>query len=426
MFTSLFTLFKQKVVFLEDIKQTKKMASIATVLRLDKINKKGFAPVYFRIIKRRKIRYVNSNIKIESNHWDKKRSKVKSNHPNSNRLNSYLSTLFNELQDKVFEAETDNKGLSTADLKDHIFGKTSPNFLEYADQYIEREYKSKGKYATYDRYRSSLKKLKEHLGKKSLTFDELNVAFLKKYEVFLRVKKGNKTNTIGKEFKSLRRIINEAVNDQIFPFEKSPFHRFKLSWEDTSKVYLEEYELKAFEKFEAPPGSMLAIHKDMFVLACYAGGMRISDLCLLKWISFNGTHLKIKVRKTGKSHSIKLPKVALEILSTYKKEEQSAGDFIFPILKPKDLLNKEKLHKIINSRNVTINKNVRIIAEKVEIAKHISFHTSRHTFATLALSKGMKIHHVSKLLGHASVKTTEVYAKIINKDLDDAMGVFDE
>ena len=52
--------------------------------------------------------------------------------------------------------------------------------------------------------------------------------------------------------------------------------------------------------------------------------------------------------------------------------------------------------------------------------------TSRHSFATRALSKGMKIHHVSKLLGHASVKTTEVYAKIVNKDLDDAMDIFDE
>ena len=58
------------------------------------------------------------------------------------------------------------------------------------------------------------------------------------------------------------------------------------------------------------------------------------------------------------------------------------------------------------------------------IEKPISFHTSRHTWATRALSKGMKIHHVSKLLGHASVRTTEVYAKIINKDLDDAMDVF--
>ena len=78
-----------------------------------------------------------------------------------------------------------------------------------------------------------------------------------------------------------------------------------------------------------------------------------------------------------------------------------------------------------NSINASANKSLLRIAEKVGIEKRISFHTSRHTWATRALSKGMKIHHVSKLLGHASVRTTEVYAKIINKDLDDAMDVFD-
>ena len=73
-----------------------------------------------------------------------------------------------------------------------------------------------------------------------------------------------------------------------------------------------------------------------------------------------------------------------------------------------------------------LNKNLKIIAEQVGLQKHITFHSSRHTFATRALSKGMKLHHVGSVMGHASVKTTEIYAKIINKDLDDAMGVFDE
>ena len=59
-----------------------------------------------------------------------------------------------------------------------------------------------------------------------------------------------------------------------------------------------------------------------------------------------------------------------------------------------------------------------------ETDKKIHFHTSRHTFATRALKKGMRIEYVSKLLGHSSIKTTQVYAKIVNKDLDDAMDEF--
>ncbi|MDD4214814.1 MAG: tyrosine-type recombinase/integrase, partial [Bacteroidales bacterium] len=59
------------------------------------------------------------------------------------------------------------------------------------------------------------------------------------------------------------------------------------------------------------------------------------------------------------------------------------------------------------------------------IKKHLSFHTSRHTFATRALRKGIRIEYVSKLLGHASIKETQVYAKIVNEELDKAMEVFD-
>ena len=170
--------------------------------------------------------------------------------------------------------------------------------------------------ATYDRYNATLNKLKAYLnkkfhGKKSLSFNEVTVRFLKDYERYLREESGNMTNTIGKELKSIRRIINEAINDQIFSYEKNPFHRFKITWESTTKVYLEEHELKAIESYKVEPGTVHDLHKDMFVFSCYAGGLRISDLCLMKWIYFNGTHINMKTRKTSSVVSIKLSKVCL-------------------------------------------------------------------------------------------------------------------
>ena len=70
------------------------------------------------------------------------------------------------------------------------------------------------------------------------------------------------------------------------------------------------------------------------------------------------------------------------------------------------------------------NKDLQTIAERAGINKNISFHRPRHTFVTWALTKGMAIEHVSKLLGHASIKTTLIYAKIVNEELDWAMDVF--
>ncbi len=84
------------------------------------------------------------------------------------------------------------------------------------------------------------------------------------------------------------------------------------------------------------------------------------------------------------------------------------------------------LFKAISSNTAYTNKNLKMIADKAEINKNISFHSSRHTWATRALRKGMRIEYVSKLMGHSTIKTTQVYTKIVNSELDNAMNVFDE
>ena len=131
--------------------------------------------------------------------------------------------------------------------------------------------------------------------------------------------------------------------------------------------------------------------------------------------------------KTGSVVSIKVPKKGLAIIKKYKTDTQGPGDFIFPIMKEgpdyTDLLVRQNM---INSRNVYANKDLKFIANSIGLGKHISFHSSRHTWATRALRKGMRIEYVSRLMGHANIRTTQVYAKIVNEDLDRAMDVFDE
>jgi site-specific recombinase XerD len=80
----------------------------------------------------------------------------------------------------------------------------------------------------------------------------------------------------------------------------------------------------------------------------------------------------------------------------------------------------------ISRSTAYINKNLNLIAEKIGLTKHISFHISRHTWATRALTKGISIDKVSKILGHADISETQIYAKIINEELNKAMQVFNE
>ena len=131
------------------------MASLASILRLDKTNKKGESPIYFRIIKHRKVNYIASGVKVKEKYWDKNREKVKPNHPNYKRLNAYLTKKYDGLQDKVFEYAIEHKNFTTPKLKEAVLGKKPESFWKFSDEVLAK-YKAEGKIGTYDKNSSIL------------------------------------------------------------------------------------------------------------------------------------------------------------------------------------------------------------------------------------------------------------------------------
>ena len=111
------------------------------------------------------------------------------------------------------------------------------------------------------------------------------------------------------------------------------------------------------------------------------------------------------------------------IINKYKKEDAEQDDFIFPVITNKELYlkNDEYRYTFIESANKAANFQLQRIAKKLEIPVKVTFHISRHTFATNALNNGMRIEHVSKLMDHRDISTTQVYAKIISEELDKAV-----
>lgn len=165
----------------------------------------------------------------------------------------------------------------------------------------------------------------------------------------------------------------------------------------------------------------------MYVFSAYAGGLRIFDVLQLKWENFDGERVLVTTQKTGSVVSVKLPAKALEIVNSYKTGVTKPSDFVFPLLKNDvDYSDPAVLYDAISSMNAYTNKSLKEIKTSLKWSKNLNFHTSRHTWATRALKKGMRIEYVSKLMGHSSIKTTQVYAKIVNADLDQAMKEFDE
>ncbi|WP_299755419.1 site-specific integrase [uncultured Pontibacter sp.] len=402
------------------------MATVKILLKIEKTDALGEAPLYLRIIKNRTAKYISLGIKLNPKHWNEKEKKVKKSHPNSQRLNNYLAVKIAEAEGVALSMEIGEKAVSSIKIKEAVLGKRSESFLKYADSFIDGLEKN-NQVSTAAKAKAIFSKLREFLGKKDLLFDQLTVTFLKSYERHLKDKVGNSTNTIHANLKVFRRIINEAVSEDIIPYEQNPFLKFKLKLEKTTKIYLTEEQLLKIEELPLKAGTRKYHHRNMYVFAAYAGGLRISDILQLKWKHFDGERIILDTHKTGSTVSVKLPSKAVMILDRYRQGGRGQDDFIFPILKPlKDYTNPKVLYRAISSATAYTNKDIRAIGLQIGIIGNLSFHSSRHTWATRALKKGMRIEYVSKLMGHASIKTTQIYAKIVSEELDKAMDVFED
>jgi integrase len=413
------------------------MASVTIVFRKDKINKLGHAPIHIRIIKDRKPRYLTTGYMVHESDWDEKNKRIKGRGKDSEtnaRINADISHQFANLQKEVVKVESMKRNISSKALRAAVVKENeSWDFFLFADTLVEK-YKQEDKIGTYSRTKTVIQKFKDYAGE--LLFSDITPAFLAKYEAHLRQgdpkeenkkRKPNSTNTIHANFKFIRQVFNEAFKQGIIELADNPFLKFKVKTEKTQRVYLNEEELQRFENTDLEGNKKLELHRDMFVFAAYAGGLRISDMLQLQWKHFDGERIDFTIKKTGSQLSIKLPNKALEIISKYSPKEKDPEAFIFLSL-PYGVINRTSLEidNAISQSTALINKNLKTIAKKAKINKTISFHISRHTWATRALRKGISIDKVSKLMGHAAIKETQVYAKIVNEELDKAMDVFND
>jgi len=401
------------------------MASVKVVQNLKKINKKKEAPLYLRIIKNRRPKYISLGIYLVENNWNPDAQRVKKGHPNSGRLNAFITLRKAEAEGVAVDMETKSKSVSSYRIKEKILGEAPLEFFPYADKYVD-SLEAAGKINTHKRAKSIIGKLRDYMNDKTLFFNDITVSFLKDYERHL-VTKGNKPNTIHANLRIFRKLFNDVVREDKLSRNENPFYKYIMKTEKTKREYLTEEEFKMIEDLELPKDQVINTHRNIFVFATYAGGLRISDVLTLRWENFDGERINLQIQKTKSTHTIKLPDKALAIANFYKPDKPNPKDFIFPLLdKNLDYTKPKVLITAISSATAYTNKDLKTIEDKIELKKHISFHTSRHTFATWALRKGIRIEYVSKLLGHTNIKETQIYAKIVNEELEKAMEVFND
>lgn len=361
------------------------------------------------------IQYIDTGISVLKNQWDDKKQQVKK-HPIEEQLNASMNALLNDVKILYYK----NEGVSAKRLlqiyknSKKYDGSSLLNFY----QSIVDENKMKGAIRTAKTQQHYIDKLSKFAS--FLSFADISPLWAKDYEKWL-ISRGNKPNTIASNFKCLNAILNKAVKMGLI--EKNPLKGYEIKTVNSKKEVLSIEDIGLLENYEiAPHFKGMELARDIFLFSFYMAGMRFSDVCKLKWENVTDTEVVYTMGKSekraGATRYIPITPKVKQILERYK----ASKTFIFPILDKCDLNNIEKVEYTIYIANNKLNRSIKILAKHAGITKHVSMHIAKHSFASYAVKNNVNLFHISKLLGHTKLSTTEHYLRdFFQKEQTDVM-----
>ena len=400
------------------------MASIKLVLRINQEDKTGHSPLYIRVIKDRKAKFITTGVKLKQSEWDDSKQKIKKNHPNSARMNAFIAQKIADAEGIVADHERKRKSISARKLKEVIKGKDMANFFEYAYNRCER-IKGTVSIATYRNYKQYIGKSEKFIGNREVYFDDITVTTLKDYINHMSNNLKNGATTVHYSLLILSVMFRDAQREDVIPENIYPFSKVRVKRDKGKRLYLNKEQIEKLRTLKIEYKGKDGVFRDMFIFAVYAGGLRFSDVVSLKWKNYDEKEQRITkdIRKTKRIHNFKIGQLAIDILNQYKTAISRPDDFVFPIIEDVELFDANEEYKahIINAKNILCGQKLRRLGKDMELPFSLSFHLSRHTFATNALNNGMRIEYVSKLLDHSDIGITQIYAKVISEELDKAV-----
>ncbi len=378
----------------------------------------GELPIYLRITVDGSCCEISTKRKCDPGKWNVDAGRLSGKGEEIKLFNAYLDTL----QQKVFEAkrkliETD-KPVTAENIKNCLTGKDINKqrhmliqiFKYHNDQIaslVGHQYSAGTlrKYKTAYKHTQSFLEMRYNLTDIDIT--KLDFEFITEFEFWLKsVHKCNHNSTI-KYLGNFRKIIHRCLRNGWL--QKDPFQGFSMVKKEVDRIPLTEIELRKLseKKFHI---ERLALVKDIFLFSCYSGlayvdvqKLKRSEIATgidgEKWIFINR-------QKTDVLSRIPLLPVALDIINQYEEHPQCKyGNRVLPILS-----------------NQKMNAYLKEIADLCGISKNLTYHIARHTFATtVTLSNGVPIETVSKMLGHKNLRTTQHYAKILDRKINEDM-----
>ena len=390
--------------------------SLLSFIRNNRKNSNGDSAVYLRITIDGKRSEISTKTHVHHLKWNSAKGKVKGTSEESRADNNSIESF--EIRARAVYSSLMEKGkVITAEIiKNAVIGfeeKQRTLSALFAQVYEDMKSQTNNGFApgTIKNWKVTKLHLEEFISKQyhlsDVPIKELNYKFIVDFESYAKIHWGCRINAAIKHIERIRKVVNLAVANNWI--DKDPFLSYKAKKEKTNVTFLTAEELGRIEQkdFLSP---RLERVRDVFIFSCYTG-LAYSDIEKLtpvnivlgidghKWIYTFRT-------KTDTKSNVPLLSNALTIIEKYKDH---AG-----------MNNKNKLLPVIT--NIKTNEYLKEIATLCSISKNLTFHMARHTFATtITLTNGVPIETVSNILGHTSLRTTQIYAKVVETKVSSDM-----
>lgn len=387
-----------------------------------KLLKNGDAPILMRVTINGQYEETRIQRSVPIKQWNAAKGCSKGKDRISNELNSYITELNARAFEKHKELMLEQAFITPKLLLKRIFGKdeemrtligTIQTEIGEMEKVVNIDYSP----ITINRYKNVLRKLQTVIPtfyeKEDITFHELSPEFIKAFDIYLKTEAELCRNTVVRYMKCLKKITNMAIAKEWM--RKDPFYGYKMDQDETDPTFLTYDELQAImnKEFTIP---RLALVKDIFIFACFTG-LAFSDVSTLQkenlmqdnngdwWIRKGRTKLERR-RKASSISNIPILPVPLAILKKYEEH---------PICLKKGCC----LPVFCNQK---MNSYLKEIADFCGIEKNLTTHVARHTFGTtITLGNNVPLQDVSVMLGHASTRMTQHYARVMDSSLKESM-----
>ena len=302
--------------------------------------------------------------------------------------------------------------LSVVALRDRIAKQNSTDsFFEYAEKQIE-DLLTANRIGTARSYKGVVAVLKTYCKNRDLKFQQIGFSFLNNFELNHK-SKGNGVNGLAVYMRTIRSIFNKAIREGIVEKELYPFDDYKIKTAPTEKRALDWSLLESIIKLKLKPSHPCFNARNYFLASYMMYGMNFTDMAFLKKTDIKNGRIVYRRRKTAKLYDVKISDSLNTLLSHY---DNADSEYVFPIIKRDTPILQSK--DILWARK-RYNTKLKDIATECGIDQNLTSYVSRHSFATQAMLKQVPINAISAMLGHSSLKTTEVYLKSLPSNILD-------